>query len=147
MTGRLTMGLLAAMLAASGVSATDITPETTLVAARSIRARTIIRATDIQPGPVAVRGALGDAADVVGMEARGWLQQGRPIMPDDVVPPAMVERNQVVTMRFLRGALEILAEGRALERAAEGDRVRVMNLDSRVTVTGTVAAPGLVEVR
>lgn len=117
------------------------------VAARPIRARTVIRREDIMRSEQPVPGALSDPEDIVGQEALGWLQGGHPIMPEDVGPPALVERNQVVTMRFRRGMLEITAEGRALERGPAGGRIRVMNLDSRATVTGVVTAPGVVEVR
>jgi flagella basal body P-ring formation protein FlgA len=140
--------LLAALLVLpSATGAQTAADETTLVAARSIRAKTVIGEGDVEPGPVAVNGAITEPDDIIGMETRRWLQRGRPIMPEDVGPPALVERNQVVSMRFRRGALEIVTEGRALERAGDGDRIRVMNLDSRATVTATVTGPGLVEVR
>ena len=71
---------------------------------------------------------------------------GRPIAAGDLGPPAVVERNQIVTLRFRRGALLIEGEGKALDRGPEGARVRVMNLLSRVSVTGRVAGPNLVEV-
>jgi flagella basal body P-ring formation protein FlgA len=119
---------------------------TAVVAARAIRARTVIGSGDIVRSDEPVPGALSDPEDVIGQEALGWLQSGKPIMPEDVGPPALVERNQVVTMRFRKGMLEITAEGRALERAPLGARIRVMNLDSRTTVNGTVVAPGVVEV-
>jgi flagella basal body P-ring formation protein FlgA len=118
-----------------------------IVAARPIRARTVITEGDIARGDAAVAGALSSPADVVGQEALVWLQSGRAIMPEDVGPPALVERNQVITMRFRKGMLEITAEGRALDRGPMGDRIRVMNLDSRTTVTGTIVADGVVEVR
>ena len=38
----------------------------------------------------------------------------------------------------------IATEGRALDRAGVGERLRVMNLGSRNTVTGTVAEDGAV---
>ncbi|MEM9971263.1 MAG: flagella basal body P-ring formation protein FlgA, partial [Pseudomonadota bacterium] len=42
--------------------------------------------------------------------------------------------------------LTIRTEGRVLDRGAVGDRVRVMNLTSRSTVSGIVAAGGTVVV-
>jgi flagella basal body P-ring formation protein FlgA len=60
----------------------------------------------------------------------------------DVGPPTLVERNQVVPLIYLRGGLEIMTEGRSLDRAGIGDHVRVMNLASRATVSGRVTARG-----
>ncbi len=119
----------------------------TLVAARPIRARSVLGPEDVVAIPGATPGALSDPDEAIGMEARTMLGRGRPIGPGDLVPAAYVDRNQIVTMVFERGGLSITAEGRALARAGEGDRVRVMNLDSRTTVTGVAVAPGLVMVR
>ena len=49
-------------------------------------------------------------------------------------------------MIYADGPLRIATEGRALDRAAAGEAVRVMNLASRQTVTGTVAPDGSIEV-
>jgi flagella basal body P-ring formation protein FlgA len=119
----------------------------TVVAARPIRARSVIGPDDVTTVAGATPGAL-DAPDLaVGMEARTMLGQGRPIAAADLAPPAFVDRNQIVTMVFRRGGLSITAEGRAMARAAEGEAVKVMNLDSRATVTGVAVAPGTVAVR
>jgi flagella basal body P-ring formation protein FlgA len=83
---------------------------------------------------------------VLGQEARVTLYAGRPIPLASLGPPALVERNALVTVMFTRGGLEIRAEGRALGRGAEGDGIRVMNLASRNTITATVIGPALVSV-
>jgi flagella basal body P-ring formation protein FlgA len=49
-------------------------------------------------------------------------------------------------MSYASGGLHIITEGRTLDRAAAGELVRVMNLASKQTVTGTVAEDGSVEV-
>ena len=59
-----------------------------------------------------------------------------------VGPPAVSERNHVVPLMYSRGGLEIMPEGRSLDRAGIGDQVRVMNLASRATVSGRVTASG-----
>ena len=85
--------------------------------------------------------------EAVGMEARVAIYVGWPVREGDIAPPAVVERNQLVTLQFRRFGLEIETEGRALGRAGVGEKVRVMNLDSRAIVTGSVVAAGVVEVR
>jgi len=118
-----------------------------LVPLRTIRAKEIILATDLTFKPVYVAGALSDANEVVGMEARVPLYPGRPMRPSDIGPPAIVDRNDLVTLAFRRNGLTIMAEGRALGRGSEGEWIKVMNLASRSTVTGRVNADGSVEVK
>lgn len=138
MTGRLALLLaLAAATAAEGQ---------TLVAARTLRAQTVLAPGDVLPGPATVAGALADAGTAIGRETRVILYAGQPIRPGDLGPPALIERNQRVTLVFRQGLLEIVAEGRALDRGGAGEIVRVMNLDSRNTLTGEVAPGGEVVV-
>ncbi|OIQ41556.1 MAG: flagella basal body P-ring formation protein FlgA [Roseobacter sp. MedPE-SWde] len=118
-----------------------------LVPLRTIRAKEIILATDLTFKQVNVAGALSDANEVVGMEARVPLYPGRPMRPSDIGPPAIVDRNDLVTLRFRRKGLTIMAEGRALGRGSEGEWIKVMNLASRSTVTGRVNADGSIEVK
>jgi len=120
---------------------------TVVVAARPIRAKEILSAEDFVIKPANVPGALARLSDVVGQETRVALYPGRPVRPSDIGPPAVIDRNQLVTLRFARGNLMILAEGRALGRGAVGDRIRVMNLDSRTTLTGTIQETGVVIVK
>jgi len=118
----------------------------TIVAARTIRAQTVLTAADVKLSEAANDGAFASIDEVVGLEARVALYAGRPIRPGELGPPAIVDRNQVVTLVYRRAGLEILAEGRALGRAGAGDRLRVMNLQSRQTITGRVRADGVVVV-
>ncbi|RID90952.1 flagella basal body P-ring formation protein FlgA [Gemmobacter lutimaris] len=114
----------------------------TLVTTRTIRAQEVLTEADVALVP----GGMGfdDPLQVIGMEARVAIYANRPIRPADIGPPALIDRNQVVTVGFSSGPLRILTEGRALERAGLGEPVRVMNLASRTTVTGRVRADGIV---
>lgn len=118
----------------------------TVIAAGTIRGATLIGPADVDIIEGATPGALGDVADAIGMEARINLYPGRPIRAGDLRPPAIVERNEIVSLRYNYGGLLILTEGRALDRAAEGETLRVINLNSRQTVTATASQPGLVTV-
>lgn len=118
-----------------------------LVPVRTIRAKEIILATDLTFKQINVAGALDDANEVVGMEARVALYPGRPIRPSDIGPPAIVDRNDLVILSYKHGGLTIIAEGRALGRGAEGEIIKVMNLASRSTITGRVNADGSIEVK
>lgn len=118
----------------------------TVVAARTIRSQTLLSAQDLALAPGTVPGTISNPHDIIGMEARVALYAGRPIRPEDIGPPALVERNQIVTLAFETGGLSIHAEGRALARGGVGDVIRVMNLGSRSTVSGTVMPDGRITV-
>lgn len=114
----------------------------TLIAARTIPARSIIGPEDVLIRDVDVLGALAVPELAIGQEARVALYAGRPIRAADVGTPAVVERNQIITLVYQRGGIVISTEGRALDRAGPGDMIRVMNITSRTTVTAQVDAAG-----
>ncbi|WP_425603396.1 flagellar basal body P-ring formation chaperone FlgA [Ruixingdingia sedimenti] len=118
----------------------------TLVAARTIRAQAILTPADVTVTPAAVPGALAHPDEALGMETRVVLYAGRPIRPEDLGPPAIVDRNQTVPLAYRAGPLTIRAEGRALARGGAGDVIRVMNLASRTTVSGVIRPDGSVAV-
>jgi len=118
----------------------------TLVAARTVRSQAILTPLDLSVIAKTIPGSLENPDQAIGLEARVVLYAGRPIRPGDVGPAAIIERNQIVTLLFRRGALTIAAEARALGRAGVGDMLRVMNLASRSTVSGTVRPDGTVMV-
>ncbi len=118
----------------------------TVVANTIIRSRTIISASDLVVSPKNTPGALQVVAQVVGLEARSMIYPGRPIMPANVGPPSVIKRNEIVTLIYQKGALLISTEGRALARGGIGDRIRVMNLASRTTVSGTITQPGEIRI-
>ncbi|MEJ6390131.1 flagellar basal body P-ring formation chaperone FlgA [Gymnodinialimonas ulvae] len=124
--------------------APPVSAQETVIAAGTIRGATLIGPSDVATVEGETPGALSDMAEAVGMEARINLYPGRPIRPGDLRPAAIVERNEIVSLRYNHGGLLILTEGRALDRAAEGERLRVINLTSRQTVTAVASAPGLV---
>lgn len=136
----LTLSLLIALIFGPEASAQ------TIVAANAIRARALITASDITTIPEDVTGGMVDPSLIVGMEARVNLYPGRPIRLSDVGKPAILERNQMVVMIYRAGLLAITAEGQVMGRAGVGESVRVMNMDSRMTVTGIVMANGTIEV-
>lgn len=117
-----------------------------VVATRTIRAQTIISIEDLTTVEAALPGALADPALAVGMEARVAIYAGRPVRAQDLSPPALIERNQLVPLIFLSGGLAISTEGRALARGAAGEVIRVMNLSSRNTVNGRVGPDGAIYV-
>lgn len=114
----------------------------TVVAARTIPARAMIAPEDVLVRDQDIPGGVQNPDDIVGMEARVALYAGRPIRPGDVGFPAVVERNDIITLHYQKSGLVISTEGRALGRAGPGDVIRVMNMSSRNTVTAQIGADG-----
>ncbi len=127
------------------LTATPASAETVL-AARTIRAQTVIIAADVTLADGEVDGAYSSLDEVIGFETKVALYAGRPVRSGEVGPPALIERNQVVGLIYQAGGLVISAEGRALGRAGIGEAIRIMNLASRQTVSGRVRADGTVVV-
>lgn len=117
-----------------------------IVATRTIRAKALIGPDDITVVAADVPGALSDPAQALGQEARVAIYAGKPVRASDLGAPALVERNQTVMLIYSAGGLAISTEGRALARAAEGDLVRVINLASKVTISGRVGPDGAIYV-
>ena len=111
-----------------------------------IRPATVIAATDLARLDITVPGTLVVEEEAVGREAKVTLYPGRPIRAEDIGPAALVERNAPVVLVFREGGLTIQTDGRALGRGAAGDPIRVMNLSSRNTVSGTILNDGRVQV-
>lgn len=110
----------------------------------TIRANTVIMVSDLKTSDVTMAGVVTDPLEIAGLEAKRNLYAGRPIRPSDVGPAAIIERNQIVTLKYNQGGLQIETEGRALGRGGLGDQLRVLNLASRNTVSGRVDQSGAV---
>lgn len=118
----------------------------TLIAARNIRAQQIIGPGDLTVIEGDVIGTYAALDEAMGLEARNVLYAGRPVRIEDLGPPAIVDRNQIVTIVYEVGAMQIAAEGRALARGGIGDVLRVMNLSSHAVISGRVLPNGAVTV-
>lgn len=84
---------------------------------------------------------------LLGREVSRTVYAGQPIQPKDTRAPRLVKRNQLVTLKYLKGPLEISLTGRALGEAGENEAVTVLNLESRQVVEGIVQAGGWIWVQ
>lgn len=118
-----------------------------VVPTRTIRANAIILEGDVTLQPNRNADLFDRITDVIGQEARVVLYAGRPIRLDEIGPPAIVSRNQIVGAVFIGNGIRIATEARSLERGGVGDFVRVMNLASRATLVGQVQEDGTIQIR
>lgn len=119
-----------------------VSPADTVVATQTIRPQQIITADAVRLDPAQLTGAFTTLDAVIGQEARTAIYPGRAVMRGSVGRPALVDRNQAVELVYAHVGLRIKAEGRALGRGAAGERIRVMNVDSRTVLFGTISPDG-----
>lgn len=118
-------------------------------AKRALRVGALVTAADVELRPLPDHRAAGVASSldaVIGHEVRRNLYVNRPVLNEDVGVPTVVHRNSLVTLAYGNGGLELTAMGRAIDSAGLHELIRVVNIDSRVTVVGKVTGPGTVRV-
>lgn len=75
------------------------------------------------------------------------IREGLVVTPAMIERPALVRRGDEVTILSRGGTFEVRMKGSALANGAEGDRVRVRNLNSSRVIEGIVSADGMVVVQ
>ncbi|MCU4654339.1 flagellar basal body P-ring formation chaperone FlgA [Roseibacterium sp. SDUM158016] len=90
--------------------------------------------------------SVTNVSDLVGRQVRRMLPEGRPVMVQSVMAPLVIDRGERVRIRFEDGSLVLTAPGRALNDAAAGETVRVVNLVSNLSLVGTARPDGIVEI-
>lgn len=96
--------------------------------------------------PMHVAGKAEDVASLVGRETVRTIYPGKTIGVTDTKEADLVERNDLVRLVAIKGPLRIETRGRALGAGVVGTEIRVMNLESKRTIIGTIAGENLVEV-
>jgi flagellar basal body P-ring formation protein FlgA len=134
------LALLAASAAADPVA---------VFAKRTVRTGAVVSPEDVELRALPEHRGAGIATsleEVIGYEVRRNLYADRPVLTEDVGAPTVIHRNSLVTLAYRSGALELTALGRAVDSAGLHEAIRVVNVDSRLTVVGTVTGPGMVRV-
>jgi len=120
------------------------------VLARRLLAGTTIGPSDIDwatlPEEHVTGDVVTDSSQLVGRELRRDTPEGQPLRGRDVIPPRLVTRGGMVTLKVQTPNMVITAQGRALQDGTSGDTVRVTNTQSNRVVEGTVEGPGVVRI-
>ena len=121
-----------------------------LVTTRRIAPGEVLGADDVQPARVRAGLVRSEparlAGQVVGMAAQHPLNAGAPVLLTELSRPMMVLRGSAVQVQLDRPGLAITIEGVAMDAAALGDAVHVLNPGSRAVMTGQVIGTSLVRV-
>lgn len=94
-----------------------------------------------------VRGEVArSAAQAIGLAPRRVMMPGQPLLLAELGHLAAVQKGAQVTMQLEAPGLTLLAQGVALESGGIGDRIQVLNPNSRAVVEAEVVAPDRVRV-
>ncbi len=110
----------------------------------------VISMADIDYTPVR-NGDIGsnvitDASKLVGMSPRRNIASLKPITVADVILPVIIKKGDLVTMTLKSNLMTLTTQGQALENAANGETVRVMNISSKQALDAIVTGPKSVAV-
>jgi flagellar basal body P-ring formation protein FlgA len=78
---------------------------------------------------------------LIGMEARQAIQAGDIVFTDQVQPPIVVKRGDVITVTSQSGGIRVRTSGRATHDASRGELVQVESLGSREKYDARVVGP------
>lgn len=87
------------------------------------------------------RNAIVDVAQLVGKSPKRTLRPGRPITARDVREPVLVPKRGLVTIYYQRPRMTLTAKGRAMEDGAEGEVIRIANVQSNTVIEAVVIGP------
>lgn len=83
-----------------------------------------------------------EAASLFGREVKRTVYKGQEISLNNTRAPRLIKRNQVVTIKYVNGSLEIVMTGRALSDAGLNDPITAMNIGSKQIINGVVQKDG-----
>lgn len=113
-------------------------------------AGTILTADDIEMRLVPLRyaetGGIATIGQLVGKQLMRQSRGGLMLRPADVTEPRVVERNALVTVVLNTGSMTLTVKGQALNNAAAGQPVQVLNTVSNRILHGTALANGAVAI-
>ena len=110
----------------------------------------IIRPENVEMRQVPVRtadtGSFSSLDQVIGMELKRPARAGKMLQPGDLRRPVLISRNEAVTIVYRKGPMTLTVKGQALDDAASGENVQVLNLMSNKVLSAVAADQGLVTI-
>lgn len=116
---------------------------------KSLPLGAIVNPSDIEMRPIqlafAQNGGLAMPEDLIGKQLRRPARQGMMLRPSDVAAPQVISRSELVTIFYQQGPMRLTIKGQALNDAALGEAVTVLNPMSKKTIQGIASDYGTVE--
>lgn len=109
----------------------------------------VITADDVEMRPVQLRFAqasgMPELDQVIGKQLRRPARAGMMVRPSDLMAPQLIARNDAVIVYFRNGPLTLTVKGQALNAAAYGETVSVLNTLSNKVINGFAVEAGAVQ--
>jgi len=90
--------------------------------------------------------SLTDAEQLIGRMAKRPLKAGQILRQSDVVVSPAIRKNDLIRLVVKSGQMTLSVQGKALQDAALGQTIRVVNVNSNRQLSGTVIDAGTVAV-
>ncbi len=121
------------------------------VLARQVSSNEVISSDDIEwkrmrSDQISVETAL-ELNDLIGKSPKRGLRPGYPVRLSEVAAPIVVTKKSLVTIIFQHPFMTLTAKGRALQKGAVGDVIRITNVQSNVIVDAEIIGSGQAVVR
>ncbi|WP_374652637.1 flagellar basal body P-ring formation chaperone FlgA [Dongia sp.] len=87
---------------------------------------------------------ITDPRQLVGMTTKRPLRTGQMLRGSDLVMTPAIRKNSLVTLALKSGPMNLTVTGKALEDAAIGQPIRVVNVNSKKELTGIVQDPSTI---
>ncbi|MGZ3496506.1 MAG: flagellar basal body P-ring formation chaperone FlgA [Vulcanimicrobiaceae bacterium] len=118
----------------------------TAVAAHDLAPGSVLTADDVTMGRVPFSGRPGNGTDVlIGRKINGAVLKGQPVPVEVTVTNQIVKAGSTVILIVRDGGATVTAACIARTAGGLGDQVSVYNSQTNKALTGTVTAPGTVE--
>ena len=120
------------------------------VALTRLLPETVLRADDVRIARVKtglLQSEVAKSTDqIVGMQLRRPVAAGQPLRLADLIRPSLVQRGSIVRIELSSSGLSLTGQATALDDGAEGEKIRVQNLNSKAFLFAQVVGPGQVRV-
>lgn len=87
-----------------------------------------------------------DPSELIGMEIRGVVRARQPIRRDDVGPPILVHRGDLIEVRVVGAGISVTTNAKSLGEGAVSELIEIETLQPRRRLVARVVRPGLVEI-
>jgi flagellar basal body P-ring formation protein FlgA len=120
----------------------------TVTVDHTIERGAVLKASDliVQRRPKSEGSAISNIHAAAGLAARHELRPGQTLRDADLMKPAIIQRNDTVTIVYQAPGFTLTLRGQAQDAGALGDTISVLNAESKRVVQGVVSAPGRVTV-
>lgn len=117
---------------------------------RLISAGETISAADLEWQPVHLKrltgSSLTDTEQLIGRMAKRPLKAGQILRQSDVAISPVIRKNDLIRLVVKTGQMTLSVQGKAMQDAALGQTIRVINVNSNRQLSGTVIDAGTVAV-